>query len=403
LKPIQMHSFDFPSSMAAKFDRVVTLESSPAILSLILSATVGIILVLFFRYKHKSSVKLPPGKLGFPLIGETIPFLQSLRSDTPQKFIDEKVKKFGPVFKTSLVGHPTVVFCGPAGNRLILSNENKLVHIAWPNSFMKVIGQDSLLSKTGEEHRIVRSALSNFLRPQALQIYMAKMSREIQSHINEKWKGKDEVKMLPLVSDLVLSIAASLFFGINDEHQRKVIHNLLDIISLGQVAVPLDIPGTRYRKALEARSELDEILSGLMENRRTDLRSGRASSNQDLLSVLLTFKDERGNPLTDKEIRDNFSLLLHGSHYTTVSAMTLTFKLLYSNPECYEKVVQEQLEILGNIKEGEDISWKDLRDMKYTWQVVQETVRIIPPVFGTFRKAITDIHYDGYTIPKGWR
>ncbi|KAH9314721.1 hypothetical protein KI387_023348, partial [Taxus chinensis] len=260
LRRIQMHSFDFPSRMAAKFDRVVTLESSPAILSLILSATVGIILVLFFRYKHKSSVKLPPGKLGFPLIGETIPFLQSLRSDTPQKFIDEKVKKFGPVFKTSLVGHPTVVFCGPAGNRLILSNENKLVHIAWPNSFMKVIGQDSLLSKTGEEHRIVRSALSNFLRPQALQIYMAKMSTEIQSHINEKWKGKDEVKMLPLVSDLVLSIATSLFFGINDEHQREVIHNLLDIISVGQVAVPLDIPGTRYRKALEARSELDKIL-----------------------------------------------------------------------------------------------------------------------------------------------
>ncbi|KAH9299009.1 hypothetical protein KI387_030691, partial [Taxus chinensis] len=61
-----------------------------------------------------------------------------------------------------------------------------------------------------------------------------------------------------------------------------------------------------------------------------------------------------------------------------------------------------QLGILGNKKEGEEISWMDLKAMKYTWQVVQETMRIFPPVFGNFRKAITDIHYDGYIIPKGW-
>ncbi|KAH9298991.1 hypothetical protein KI387_030673, partial [Taxus chinensis] len=62
-----------------------------------------------------------------------------------------------------------------------------------------------------------------------------------------------------------------------------------------------------------------------------------------------------------------------------------------------------QLGILGNKKDGEEISWMDLKSMKYTWQVVQETLRMYPPAFGNFRKAITDIDYDGYTIPKGWR
>ncbi|KAL2483479.1 Cytochrome [Forsythia ovata] len=41
--------------------------------------------------------------------------------------------------------------------------------------------------------------------------------------------------------------------------------------------------------------------------------------------------------------------------------------------------------------------------MKYTWQVARESMRIFPPIFGSFRKAIDDIEYDGYTIPRGWK
>ncbi|KAH9299022.1 hypothetical protein KI387_030704, partial [Taxus chinensis] len=169
------------------------------------------------------------------------------------------------------------------------------------------------------------------------------------------------------------------------------------------MSIPIDFPGTRFRKALQARSKLDEILSSVIKTRRFDLSSGTASSNQDLLSVLLTFKDERGNPFTDKEILDNFSVILHGLYDTTISPLTVIFKIMSDNPECYDKLVQEQLGILDNIKDGEEIGWKDLKAMKYTWQSVQETLRMFPPVFGEFRKALTDIHYEGYTIPKRWR
>ncbi|KAH9299004.1 hypothetical protein KI387_030686 [Taxus chinensis] len=172
---------------------------------------------------------------------------------------------------------------------------------------------------------------------------------------------------------------------------------------MGLVSIPLDFPGTRFRKALYARSKLDEIMSSVIERRRSDLRSGAASSDQDLLSVLLTFKDERGNSFADKEILDNFSFLLHALYDTTISPLTLIFKLLSSSPECYENIAQEQLGILGNKKDREEISWKDLKDMKYTWQAVQETLRMFPPVYGYIREALTDIDYDGYTIPKGWR
>ncbi|KAH9296897.1 hypothetical protein KI387_028579 [Taxus chinensis] len=398
-----MDSFNFLRGIGADFGGFIQFQSSPAVLSLSLITTIlGVLLLWFFLHKNGSSVTLPPGNLGFPFIGETIPFLRALRSETPQTFFDERVKKFGVVFKTRIVGHPTVVLCGPEGNRFLLSNEDKLVQASLPNSSQKLIGKYSILSKRGEEHRILRAALARFLRPQALQGYVAKMSSEIQHHIKQKWKGNDEVKVLPLIRTLIFNIASSLFFGINDEHQQEQLHHFLEAIVLGSLSVPLDFPGTRFRKALDARSKLDEILSSLMESRRRDLRLGTASENQDLLSVLLTFKDERGNPLTDKEILDNFSFMLHASYDTTVSPTVLMLKLLFSSPDYYEKLVQEQLGIVGNKKEGEEISWNDLKAMKYTWQVVQETMRMLPPVFGSYRKAITDIHYDGYTIPKGW-
>jgi cytochrome P450 len=41
--------------------------------------------------------------------------------------------------------------------------------------------------------------------------------------------------------------------------------------------------------------------------------------------------------------------------------------------------------------------------MKYTWRVAMETLRMYSPVFGGFRKALKDIEYGGYLIPKGWQ
>jgi cytochrome P450 len=63
----------------------------------------------------------------------------------------------------------------------------------------------------------------------------------------------------------------------------------------------------------------------------------------------------------------------------------------------------EHEEIAKNKADGEALAWEDLSKMKLTWRVAQETLRIVPPVFGSFRIAIEDIEFDGYCIPKGWQ
>ena len=63
----------------------------------------------------------------------------------------------------------------------------------------------------------------------------------------------------------------------------------------------------------------------------------------------------------------------------------------------------EQEEIGKSKPSGEILNWEDLAKMKYTWRVAMETLRIHPPVFGGLRKALKDIEYGGYLIPKGWQ
>lgn len=81
---------------------------------------------------------------------------------------------------------------------------------------------------------------------------------------------------------------------------------------------------------------------------------------------------------------------------TVITSQCLEIKLIWF-------MLAEQEEIAKGKPSGEALTWEDLSKMKYTWRVAMETLRMFPPIFGGFRKAATDIEYDGYLIPKGWQ
>ncbi|KAH9314960.1 hypothetical protein KI387_023587 [Taxus chinensis] len=224
----------------------------------------------------------------------------------------------------------------------------------------------------------------------------------IHDHLTRYWVGNEQVKTFPLVKRCLFTVACALFLSLGEGPQQPELYDhFMDMLN-GMLQIPVDFPRTLYRKARIGSNQIRRILQRVIDERRVDLASGLASSDQDLLSYLLYNVDGRENPLSDSDIKDNILQLLMAGHDTNDVTVTLLLRNLALNPHCYRQVLQEQLNITS--EKGEKLlRWDDIQRMKYTWNATQETMRLDPPAGGTRRKAIADISYGGFTIPKGWK
>ena len=85
------------------------------------------------RRSRNRNPNLPPGSLGWPLVGESLEFLRASVDGEPEEFVRRRVKRYdSQVFKSSLMGENMVFMCGAAGNKFLFSNESKAVTVWWP-------------------------------------------------------------------------------------------------------------------------------------------------------------------------------------------------------------------------------------------------------------------------------
>ncbi|KAI3723347.1 hypothetical protein L2E82_34852 [Cichorium intybus] len=340
------------------------------ILLLIIFYTLWI--VYWNRQSGSSKINLPPGSYGWPFIGESLSLLRASWEGTPERFFWERIEKHGSplVFKTSLYGDRIAVLCGPAGNKFLFGNENKLVAAWWPSSVRKLFGR-CLITIRGDEAKWMRKMLLSYLGSDAFAShYAASLLPWISSLVAiSKLTGK-EVNVFKTVKLYAFKLACRLFLSLEDPNHIAKLGSMFDIF---------------------------------LKDRRVALEEGKASPSQDLQSHLLTSSDENGRLLTETEIANNILLLLFAGHDTSTVTITLLIKSLGEYPDVYEKVLTEQLEILKGKAEGETLKWEDVQKMRYSWNVVSEVIRINPPVVGSYREALVDFEYAGYTIPKGWK
>ncbi|KAK9273508.1 hypothetical protein L1049_018318 [Liquidambar formosana] len=376
------------------------------LISLIISISALLAAALYFittKINH-SSINLPPGSLGWPLLGETLEYLRAAQDGKPERPVEKRMDehKSPPVFKTWVLGEPIAVFCGPKGNKFLFSNENKLVAQWWPTPMQRLFGS-CLLTAVGDEAKRMRRMLMTFLNPDALLRYITTMDVVTHHHITTHWQGKEEVKVYPTMKLYTFELACRLFMSMEDPQHISRIAAQFNVFLKGFTEFPISFPGTRFYRAMKAASAIRKELQVIATHKRAALEQGIVSPSQDLFSHLLATSDENGRFLTEEEIVNNILMLLFAGHDTSSSVITLVMKYLGELPQVYEKVLTEQLHIASSKGHGELLQLEDIQKMSYSWNVVSEVMRISPPVIGGFRESLVDFTYAGYTIPKGWK
>ncbi|KAI8534049.1 hypothetical protein RHMOL_Rhmol10G0058600 [Rhododendron molle] len=362
------------------------------------------LLVIYFYYNHKSGGNAnlrPPGKTGFPVIGETLEFLSAGWEGHPEKFIFDRIAKYSShVFKTSLLGSQVIVFCGSNGHRFLFSNENKLVQ-AWSPSSIDKIFQHTPKKSTSKEALRLKQMFPNLLKPMALQGYLGLMDTIAHRHFVTDWEKKDTVVVFPLAHHYTFLLGCSLFVSVEDPKHVAILEKPFGVLAAGIVSLPINFPGTAFNRSIKASNLIRKELLVIIKQRKIDLAEGKASPTQDILSRMLSTSDDNGKFMHEADVADQILGMIVAGHDSSSSVCTSIVKYLAELPEIYQVVYQEQVEIAKSKAPGELLNWDDIQKMKYSWNVACEVMRLAPPNLGTFREAIADFMYDGFSIQKG--
>ncbi|KAK9126981.1 hypothetical protein Scep_015827 [Stephania cephalantha] len=337
--------------------------------------------------------------MGWPYIGETL----KLYSQNPNTFFSIRQKGYGDIFKTHILGCPCVMISSPEAARIVLVSRAHLFKPTYPPSKEKIIGPEAIFFHQGEYHTRLKKLVQASLLPSAIRGSVAEIE-QIVLKILPSWDNTT-INTLKEMKRFAFDVAMLAVFGSDMGIEIQSIKHLYHCLEEGYNSMPLNLPGSPFRKAIKARKLLNETLRKVIEKRRKSYKIN--SSGSGLLGVFLGADQQNqkfNQQLSDSQVADNIIGVIFAAHDTTASVLTWILKYLHDNKEVLDAVKMEHEKIRQRIREeNRDLTWDDTRRMSMTNRVIQETLRSASVLSFTFREAVEDVELEGYLIPKGWK
>ena len=341
---------------------------------------------------------LPPGPRGVPLLG----MLPALRRDPTAVFMGA-ARRFGDVVYLKIGSRRGFLITNPADVRHVLQDNARSYHKSPLYDKLRMSLGNGLLTSEDDfwlrQRRIAQPAFHR-QRIVALASVMADAARETA----DRWQsiaGREEPtdvgeEMMQLTRTVVLRALLGADLG----PFASTIDNAWTIInehigeSFWSLGFTERLPTARRRRFQAARTVLRGAVDYVIDQRRR-----RPSEDRDLLSMLLSARDEEtGEAMTDEQARVEVTTFLLAGQETTSLALTWTWYLLSQHPESQRRLEQE----IDAALDGRPPEYSDLEALPYTRMVIDEAMRLYPPAWGFSRQALSDDQLGGYHLPRGW-
>jgi len=320
------------------------------------------------------------------------------------------IEEYGTLIKAWNGPFAFVLVCDPDDIRTALNNETYAFESPSRNVLKLIMGEGLLNAngETWEKHRKLLNPGFGF----SIVKKMVPLMVEVGQSLLNQWKDlspNEEVNMKVYFKRTTLDLIGSTAFGtkfdsLSGKHS-DISKAILEVTLFENVSLlyyllaqtfswftylPLSFTNMIKTNKKTIASALGRIIE-----ERSDERFQK-SNERDILGLLLNAK-EGDTKLSVKEINDEALTFLFAGHDTTAALLMWLFYELSLNPEVHAKLQEEVDSVLqGSLPTAENLS-----KLKYLSMVVNETLRLHPPVPAIRRVANRDITLHGYTIPKG--
>lgn len=338
---------------------------------------------------RRSQLEHIPGDYGPPLVGRTLNWLRDMYGLTARY-----AERYGPVSKCSLMGTDMLFVHGPDNMKTVyLEYGTNISAKLTPVSPLAPYYAGALLFTDADQHRSIRRFMQQAFKSAAMKGYVARIRDIADRHINSLPTDRPKA-VFPLIKQYMTSVAANVFFGLDDSDPAVVdlMHDFV-IMNQGMMSVirkDWPIPGLAYPKSLRASERIERFIQAEIPKRR-------GKEGTDILTHFCNAKDDDGQWMSDEEIIRQAKFLFFAAHDTTSS--TITNMLVFTGQEPkWQQTMRE--EFRSEIQDC-DIEYEHLERLQQTQNIMFETMRFYPPVPLSPRVAIKDCELGGMQIPAG--
>lgn len=271
----------------------------------------------------------------------------------------------------------------------------------------RVLGEGLLLSE-GAEWTRQRKIVQPAFRPQELlaqldwsSLAVSRFLDRLESKVSQAGSiNGSAIDIEPHFARLAQLLAGTWLMG---EPFRKRADRVADIFESATSVWPepprsawssYRIPNPRkVLKLKRAFKEFDQCIFEIIEEYR--------NQSEVALGIMPLLVDghqrETGQALSNQQLRDQLVTLFIAAHETSASAQCWIHYLLSLHPDVRARMYSE----VDAVLEGRLPTAKDLDQLQYVGQVIQEALRIYSPIHSLSRVAVEDNTIGGYHIPKG--
>jgi cytochrome P450 len=335
-----------------------------------------------------------PGPPGDPWLGH----LRGFRRDVLGLLLDGAAAhgdvvrfRLGPIV-AHLVNHPTHIA------QVLQAGARHYDKQTRSTAAIRAICDESLLTANGPAWESRRRAVQPAFHRQRIGRLVDVMTALIAAGL-ETWPRGRPFDVASAMMQLTFTIVGKTVLGAEVNAGNGTIETSIALMlesafsRWGRIApLPRWVPTREHRQFRRALAEVDGVVARIVQAHR------RGAAEPTLLTMLMEARDaDTGAGFTDAELRNEAITMLLAGHETTATALSWTFALLAAQPEAAAAVRAEVSAVLG----GRPPTLDDLPRLVETTRVIQEAMRLYPPIWALERRAVRDDVIGGFAIPAG--